>query len=107
MGSKQNKPHALCIPAPVQGHIIPMLKVAKILHSKGFLITFVNTEFNHQHLLRSRGLDALSGFPSFCIETIPDAFHLHKTLMPPKTSYHYASQWMKLVWILLKNCWSN
>ncbi|KAK9080756.1 hypothetical protein SSX86_000514 [Deinandra increscens subsp. villosa] len=68
----EKKPHALCIPAPAQGHINPMLKLAKILHSKGFLITFVNTEFNHQRLVRSRGVEAVRGLPSFRFETIPD-----------------------------------
>lgn len=73
MASQQKKkPHALCIPAPLQGHINPMLKLAKILHSKGFDITFVNTEFNHQRLLRSQGPEALNGLPSFRFETIPD-----------------------------------
>ncbi|CAI9291504.1 unnamed protein product [Lactuca saligna] len=72
MDSLQKKPHALCLPAPAQGHINPMLKVAKILHSKGFHITFVNTEFNYQRLLKSQGSDALHGLPSFCFETIPD-----------------------------------
>ncbi|KAK9050153.1 hypothetical protein SSX86_030877 [Deinandra increscens subsp. villosa] len=73
MGSTQdNKPHVVCIPAPAQGHINPMLKLAKILHSKGFFITFINTEFNHQRLLRSRGSDALRDLPSFHYETIPD-----------------------------------
>ncbi|KVH99645.1 7-deoxyloganetin glucosyltransferase-like, partial [Cynara cardunculus var. scolymus] len=72
MDSKQKMQHVLCMPAPAQGHINPMLKLAKILHSKGFSITFVNTEFNHQRLLRSQGSDALRGFPSFCFETIPD-----------------------------------
>ncbi|KAI3686079.1 hypothetical protein L1987_79749 [Smallanthus sonchifolius] len=73
MGSAQeNKPHVVCIPAAAQGHINPMLKLAKILHSKGFFVTFVNTEFNHQRLLRSLGSDALHGHPSFRFETIPD-----------------------------------
>ncbi|KAI3689411.1 hypothetical protein L2E82_47367 [Cichorium intybus] len=49
-----------------------MLKVAKILHSKGFHITFVNTEFNHQRLLKSQGPDDLHALPSFCFESIPD-----------------------------------
>ncbi|XP_044475056.1 7-deoxyloganetin glucosyltransferase-like [Mangifera indica] len=66
------KPHAVCIPYPAQGHINPMLKLAKILHHKGFHITFVNTEFNHQRLLKSRGADSLTGLPSFRFETIPD-----------------------------------
>lgn len=66
------KPHAVCIPYPAQGHINPMLKLAKILHHRGFHITFVNTEFNHKRLLKSRGSDALNGLPSFRFETIPD-----------------------------------
>ncbi|XP_044476012.1 7-deoxyloganetin glucosyltransferase-like [Mangifera indica] len=66
------KPHAVCIPYPAQGHINPMLKLAKILHHKGFHITFVNTEFNHQRLLKSRGADSLAGLPAFRFETIPD-----------------------------------
>ncbi|XP_024962975.1 7-deoxyloganetin glucosyltransferase-like [Cynara cardunculus var. scolymus] len=69
---QEKKSHAVCIPGPIQGHINPMLKLAKILHSKGFLITFVNTEFNHQRLLRSRGSNALGSLPSFRFETIPD-----------------------------------
>ncbi|KAF6134066.1 hypothetical protein GIB67_005076 [Kingdonia uniflora] len=67
-----NKPHAVCIPYPAQGHISPMLQLAKLLHHKGFHITFVNTEFNHQRLLKSRGRDSVRGLPDFQFETIPD-----------------------------------
>ncbi|KAF6134072.1 hypothetical protein GIB67_005082 [Kingdonia uniflora] len=66
------KPHAVCIPYPAQGHINPMLKLAKLLHQKGFHITFVNTDFNHQRLLKSRGADSVKGLPDFRFETIPD-----------------------------------
>ncbi|KAL2232630.1 UNVERIFIED_CONTAM: 7-deoxyloganetin glucosyltransferase [Sesamum indicum] len=66
------KPHAVCIPFPAQGHINPMLKLAKLLHHNGFHITFVNTEYNHQRLLKSRGPSSLEGLPSFRFETIPD-----------------------------------
>nr|GMD88823.1 7-deoxyloganetin glucosyltransferase-like [Ipomoea batatas] len=66
------KPHAVCIPFPAQGHINPMLKLAKILNHKGFHITFVNSEFNHRRLLRSRGPESVKGLPSFRFETIPD-----------------------------------
>ncbi|GLT31169.1 hypothetical protein SLA2020_059250 [Shorea laevis] len=66
------KPHAVCIPGPAQGHINPILKLAKLLHHRGFHITFVNTEFNHKRLLKSRGSDSLNGLPSFCFDTIPD-----------------------------------
>lgn len=73
MGSLQNeKPHAVCIPYPAQGHINPMLKLAKLLHFRGFHITFVNTEFNHRRLLKSRGPDCLKGLDDFRFQTIPD-----------------------------------
>ncbi|KAL7206025.1 hypothetical protein ACSBR2_018860 [Camellia fascicularis] len=65
-------PHAVCIPYPAQGHVNPMLKLAKLLHYRGFHITFVNTEYNHQRLLRSRGTNAVHGLPDFQFETIPD-----------------------------------
>ncbi|KAJ9673870.1 hypothetical protein PVL29_023429 [Vitis rotundifolia] len=66
------KPHAVCIPYPAQGHINPMLKLAKFLHFRGFHVTFVNTEYNHNRLLKSRGPDSLKGIPSFQFKTIPD-----------------------------------
>ncbi|KAL7262594.1 hypothetical protein ACSBR1_000873 [Camellia fascicularis] len=65
-------PHAVCIPYPAQGHINPMLKLAKLLHHKGFHITFISTEFNHRRLLKSQGHHSISGTPSFRFETIPD-----------------------------------
>ncbi|KAF2294125.1 hypothetical protein GH714_007685 [Hevea brasiliensis] len=57
---------------PAQGHVNPMLKLAKILHSNGFQITFVNTEYNHRRLLKSRGPNSLDGLPDFHFEAIPD-----------------------------------
>ncbi|XP_057794565.1 7-deoxyloganetin glucosyltransferase-like [Salvia miltiorrhiza] len=68
----QRKGHAICIPFPAQGHVNPMLKLAKLLHNHDFHITFVNTEYNHRRLLKARGADALHGLPSFRFETIPD-----------------------------------
>lgn len=66
------KPHALLIPFPTQGHINPFLKLAKILHNKGFCITFVNTEFNHKRLLKSIGPNVVNCLQDFQFETIPD-----------------------------------
>ncbi|XP_021900833.1 7-deoxyloganetin glucosyltransferase-like [Carica papaya] len=66
------KSHAVCIPYPAQGHVTPMLNLAKLLHSRGFHVTFVNTEFNHNRLLKSRGPDSLDSLPSFRFQTIPD-----------------------------------
>lgn len=72
MVEANNKPHALCIPYPAQGHINPLLKFAKLLHHKGFHISFVNTDFNHNRLIESRGRDALDGLPDFRFYSIPD-----------------------------------
>ncbi|KAK4563988.1 hypothetical protein RGQ29_006187 [Quercus rubra] len=66
------EPHVVCVPIPLQGHINPMLQLAKLLHHKGFHVTFVNTEYNHKRLLRSRGPNSLDGLPGFHFETIPD-----------------------------------
>ncbi|RZC93431.1 hypothetical protein C5167_026044 [Papaver somniferum] len=71
------KPHAVCIPYPSQGHISPVLKLAKYLHFRGFHITFVNTEFNHQRLLKSIG--SVKAIDDFQFETIPDG-------LPPSDS---------------------
>ncbi|KAI9120510.1 hypothetical protein K1719_007543 [Acacia pycnantha] len=67
-----SKPHAVFTPFPAQGHVNSGLQLAKLLHLRGFFITFVNTEFNHKRLLRSRGVETLQGLPDFRFETIPD-----------------------------------
>jgi hypothetical protein len=75
MDSKEvaTKPHAVCIPVPAQSHIKAMLKFAKLLHHRGFHITFVNIEFNHKHFLKSLGPNSLDGLPDFRFEAIPDS----------------------------------
>ncbi|MBA0761027.1 hypothetical protein Gotri_023729 [Gossypium trilobum] len=73
------KPHAVCLPSPAQGHINPMMQLAKLLHSRGFHITFVNSEFNHRRFIRSRGEEAVKGLPHFRFEAIPEG-------LPPSDS---------------------
>ncbi|CAL5017857.1 unnamed protein product [Urochloa decumbens] len=84
------QPHAVCLPFPAQGHVTPMLQLAKILHARGFHVTFVNTEFNHRRLLRSRGPDALTGVPGFRFAAIPDGLppsDADATQDPPSLCY--------------------
>lgn len=66
--------HAVCLPFPAQGHVNPMLKLAILLHHRGFHITFVNTEYNHRRLLRATsGRHSLDhGFQGLQFKTIPD-----------------------------------
>ncbi|KAH7835725.1 hypothetical protein Vadar_029219 [Vaccinium darrowii] len=72
MAMNGERPHVVCIPFPLQSHIKAMLKLAKLLHHKGFYITFVNTEYNHKRYLKARGPNSLDGLPDFRFETIPD-----------------------------------
>ncbi|XP_062030118.1 UDP-glycosyltransferase 76B1-like isoform X2 [Rosa rugosa] len=44
---EQSKGRRLILfPVPLQGHVIPMLELANLLHFKGFSITIVHTHFN-------------------------------------------------------------
>ncbi|XP_020571675.1 7-deoxyloganetin glucosyltransferase-like [Phalaenopsis equestris] len=52
--SSLKKPHAVCVPFPSQGHMNPVLSLAKVLHSRGFHITFVLSDYNYRRLLLSR-----------------------------------------------------
>ncbi|CAN0858494.1 Linamarin synthase 2 [Linum grandiflorum] len=66
------KQHAVLLPFPAQGHVNPFMKLAKLLHSKGFHITFVNTEHNHRRLIRTRGTESVKGLSDFQFHAIPD-----------------------------------
>ncbi|MQL72686.1 hypothetical protein Taro_005032 [Colocasia esculenta] len=72
-------PHAVMVPCPTPGHINPMLHLAKLLHSRGFRITFVITQYNHHRLLSFGAPDPLLGFAGvdgFRVEAIPDGLPL-------------------------------
>uniref|UniRef100_A0A0E0CY97 Uncharacterized protein n=1 Tax=Oryza meridionalis TaxID=40149 RepID=A0A0E0CY97_9ORYZ len=65
--------HATLFPFPCSGHINPTLKMVELLHSRGVHVTFVNTEHNHERLLRRRGSGgALHGRDRFRFEAVPD-----------------------------------
>ncbi|VVA95721.1 unnamed protein product [Arabis nemorensis] len=96
--STSRKRHAVCIPYPAQGHINPMLKLAKLLHSRGFHVTFVNTDYNHHRILRSHGSHALEGHRSFRFETIPDGL--------PWTDVEDKQDMLKLIDSTINNCLS-
>ncbi|KAL6641668.1 hypothetical protein ACP70R_019849 [Stipagrostis hirtigluma subsp. patula] len=54
--------HAVCLPYPARGHITPDAHRGQ-LHGRGLDITFVNTEYNHARLVRTRGAAAVAGAP--------------------------------------------
>lgn len=49
-----DQPHALIIPYPLQGHVIPAVDLAIKLASRGFTITFVNTHSIHHQITKSQ-----------------------------------------------------
>ncbi|XP_023531176.1 7-deoxyloganetin glucosyltransferase-like isoform X1 [Cucurbita pepo subsp. pepo] len=67
-----DKPHAVCIPVPLLSHVMAMLNVAKLLHQRGFFITFVITDYVHKRIIKSRGPNSLDGILNFQFKTIAD-----------------------------------
>lgn len=47
---KIEKPHAIIVALPLQGHVIPTVQLALKLASKGFSITFINAENIHHRI---------------------------------------------------------
>ncbi|CAM9001678.1 unnamed protein product [Rhodiola kirilowii] len=98
------KPHAVLVPYPTQGHINPFMHLAKLLHSKNFHITFVNTEHNHRRLVRSKGISFVQGFAGFQFEAIPDGLprsDLDATQDIPTLSYSILHDGLKSPFIEL------
>ncbi|KAM3341195.1 UDP-glycosyltransferase 86A1 [Capsicum galapagoense] len=57
MTKSNQKPHAIIIPCPFQGHINPSIYLSLKLATKGFTITFINTESIHAQITKSQTLD--------------------------------------------------
>ena len=54
MEERHSKPHAIMFPLPYQGHVTPSIQLAIKLASKGFTITFVNTQIVHHNITKSQ-----------------------------------------------------
>ncbi|KAB2628931.1 7-deoxyloganetin glucosyltransferase-like [Pyrus ussuriensis x Pyrus communis] len=67
--SLAEKPHAVCIPFPAQGHINPMLNVTKLFYFKGFHITFVNRFETIPDGLPPTNANVTQDIPSLCHST--------------------------------------
>nr|GEX33707.1 chrysanthemyl diphosphate synthase [Tanacetum cinerariifolium] len=46
-----NNIHVLMIPYPAQGHVIPLMELARCFTSNGLKVTFVNTEVAHKRVM--------------------------------------------------------
>ncbi|XP_057956296.1 UDP-glycosyltransferase 86A2 isoform X2 [Malania oleifera] len=64
MADGEQKPHAILVAYPLQGHVIPSVHLAIKLASKGFTITFVNTNYiHHQTFQAHRSRDSACSDP--------------------------------------------
>ncbi|KAE8709614.1 hypothetical protein F3Y22_tig00110330pilonHSYRG00263 [Hibiscus syriacus] len=83
MGFEANKPHAVCVPYPLQGHVSPMMQLAQLLHSRGFFISYAKTVVNHRRLIRSKGPDSVEGLPDFRIHGVDKGKGFDNKLVSP------------------------
>ncbi|KAL0003238.1 hypothetical protein SO802_017019 [Lithocarpus litseifolius] len=65
--------HVLIFPFPAQGHVNSMLKLAELLGLAGIHVTFLNTDFIHERLVRYTDIETrFSCCPGFQFKTISD-----------------------------------
>ncbi|GLJ48490.1 hypothetical protein SUGI_1023450 [Cryptomeria japonica] len=65
--------HALLIPLPFQGHINPLMQLAWKLVSHGFLVTFLNTDFNHNRIMQANTRNPIhNNWDGIRMVSIPD-----------------------------------
>ena len=65
--------HVLIFPFPAQGHVNSMLKLAELLSLAGLHVTFLNTDFIQDRLVRYTDIQTrFSCYPGFQFKTISD-----------------------------------
>lgn len=64
--------HAVVFPYPSQGHINPMFQLVSRLLERGFYITFINTEHNHERILKNGASEGLLSSPNLRFVLTPD-----------------------------------
>lgn len=66
-------PHVLIFPLPLQGPVNCMLKLAELLALNQLDVTFLNTDYIHNCLLKNTNIQSrFKNYPGFNFETVPD-----------------------------------
>ncbi|KAG9440589.1 hypothetical protein H6P81_020754 [Aristolochia fimbriata] len=68
------KPHAVVVPLPAQGHVLPLMELSHRLVERGFRVTLLCTEFDHKRMMAALRKDSQSqqGIEGICFVTVPD-----------------------------------
>lgn len=71
--------HVVAIPLPAQGHVIPMMELAKKLSHHGFKVTFVYTDFIHSLVMNALTKNEDEGDDGILLVSILDGLELCDT----------------------------
>ncbi|EXB38094.1 UDP-glycosyltransferase 83A1 [Morus notabilis] len=81
-----NNPHALVVPYPAEGHIIPLLELSQRLVKGGLNVTFVSTEYIHEkvrEIMASKDYDMVE---QINLALVKDGLSLEERKRPGKLS---------------------
>ncbi|KAL3530525.1 hypothetical protein ACH5RR_009847 [Cinchona calisaya] len=80
MGVSPQKPHAILVSYPLQGHVIPSVHLAINLASRGFTITFINTQSIHNQI--TSGDKSINGQGDIFSEVRKSGLDIRYTTVP-------------------------
>ncbi|CAB4270868.1 unnamed protein product [Prunus armeniaca] len=74
LDQRSSGPHVLIFPLPLQSHVITTLEFGELLCLANFHITFLNSHFVHNRLLRHTNIQShFARYPRFRFDTITDS----------------------------------
>lgn len=83
---KQDPAHVVIFPLPGVGHVNSMLKLAELLSHAGIKITFLNTEYYYDRVIRhsSDGFSRYMQIPGLQLKTVTDGLPKDHPRTPDK-----------------------
>ncbi|KAG9440580.1 hypothetical protein H6P81_020745 [Aristolochia fimbriata] len=66
------KPHAVVVPFPAQGHVLPLMELSHCLVDLGFIVTLVCSEFDRNRIMAALRKETQLGIEGLCFATVPD-----------------------------------
>ncbi|XP_068655579.1 UDP-glycosyltransferase 83A1-like [Aristolochia californica] len=66
------KLHAVVVPFPAQGHVLPLMELSHRLVDRGFRVTLVCTEFDQARMVAALRKETYHSIDGICLATVPD-----------------------------------